>query len=43
MLDDENLLGKENVVDVNVNGVIDGDCFIIYPLLSKTKCRPKKK
>ena len=27
VLDDENLVGKENVVDANVNGVIDGDCF----------------
>ena len=43
MLDDENLLGKEYVVDANVNGVIDEDCFIIYHLISKTKGRPKKK
>ena len=43
MLDDENLVGKENVVDANVNGVIDGDCFISCPPLSKTKGRPKQK
>ena len=43
MLDDENLVGKENVVDANVNGVIDGDCFINCPPLSKTKGRPKQK
>ena len=43
VLDDENLVGKENVVDANVNGVIDGDCFISCPPLSKTKGRPKQK
>ena len=43
VLDDENLVGKENVVDVNVNGVIDGDCFISCHPLSKTKGRPKQK
>ena len=42
-LDDENLVGKENAVDANVNGVIDGDCFINCPPLSKTKGRPKQK
>ena len=40
VLDDENLEGKENVFDANVNGVIDGDCFINCPPLSKT--RPSK-
>ena len=43
MLDDENLVGKENVVDANLNGVINGDCFINCPPLSKTKGRPKQK
>ena len=43
MLDDENLVGKENVVDANVNGVIDGDCFINFPLLSNKKGFPKQK
>ena len=41
VLDNENFVGKENVVDVNVNGVIDGDCFINCPPLSKTKGHPK--
>ena len=43
MLDDENLVRKENMVDANVNGVNNGDCFINYPLLSKAKGRPKQK
>ena len=43
MLDDENLVGKENVVDANVNGVIDGDCFINCPPLVKTKRLSKAK
>ena len=43
VLDDENLVHKENVVDANVNGVIDGDCFINCPLLSKRKGLPKQK
>ena len=43
MLDDENLVGKENVVDANVNGVIDGDRFINCPLLLNKKGRPKQK
>ena len=42
-MDDENLVRKENMVDVNVNGVNNGDYFINYPLLSKAKGRPKQK
>ena len=43
MLNDENLVDKENMVDANANDVIDGDCFVCCPLLSKTKGRPKQK
>ena len=43
MVDDENLVDKENMVDANVNDMIGGDCFINCPLLSKTKGRPKQK
>ena len=43
VLDDEKLVGKENVVDVNVNGVIDGDSFNNCPPLWKTKGHPKQK
>ena len=42
-MDDENLVNKENMVDANVNDMIDGDCFINCPSLSKTKGRPKQK
>ena len=37
VLDDENLVEKENMVDANVNDMIDGDYFINCPQLSKTK------
>ena len=37
MVDDKNLVDKENMVDANVNDMIGGDCFINCPLLSKTK------
>ena len=43
MLNDENLVDKENMVDPIVNDAIDGDCFVRCPLLSKTKGRPKQK
>ena len=43
MLSDENLVDKENMVDVNPNDAIDGDCFVHCPPLSKTKGRPKQK
>ena len=43
MVDDENLVDKGNMVDDNVNDMIDGDCFINCPPLSKTKGHPKQK
>ena len=43
MLSDGNLVDKENMVDVNANDAIDGDCFVHCPPLSKTKGRPKQK
>ena len=43
VVDDENLVDKENTVDANVNDMIDGDCFINYPSLSKIKGHPKQK
>ena len=43
MLDDKNLVGKENVVDANVNSVNNGDCFINCLPLLKTKGCPKQK
>ena len=43
VVDDENLVDKENTVDANVNDMIDGDYFINRPPLSKTKGRPKQK
>ena len=42
-MDDENLVDEENMVDTNVNDMIDGDCFINCPPLSKTKGHPKQK
>ena len=42
VLTDENLVGKKNVVDANVNGVIAGDCFINFPFLLKINNRPKQ-
>ena len=42
VVDDENLVDKENMVDANVNDMIDGDCFINCPPLSKPKGRPKQ-
>ena len=39
----ENLADKENIVDANVNDMIDWDCFINCPPLSKTKGCPKQK
>ena len=43
VVNDENLVDKENMVDANVNDMIDGDCFINCPPHSKTKGRPKQK
>ena len=43
VVDDENLVDKENTVDANVNDMIVGDCFINCPLLSKIKVHPKQK
>ena len=43
VVDNENLADKENMVDANVNDIIDWDCFINFPLLLKTKGRPKQK
>ena len=43
VLDDKNLVGKENVVDANVNSVNNGDCFINCLPLLKTKGCPKQK
>ena len=43
VVDDENLVDKENMVDSNVNDIIDGDCFINCPPLSKTKGCPRQK
>ena len=43
VVDDENLVDKENMVDSNVNDIIDGDCFINCPPLSKTKGRSRQK
>ena len=41
VLNDENIVDKENMVDANANDAIDGDCFVHCPPLSKTKGRPK--
>ena len=43
MVDDENLVDKENMVDANANDAIDGDCFVCCPPLSKKKGHPKQK
>ena len=43
VVDDENLVDKENMVHANVNDMIDGDCFINCPPLSKTKGCPRQK
>ena len=43
VVDDKNLVDKENMIDANVNDMIDGDCFINCPPLSKTKGCPKQK
>ena len=42
VLDDESLVGKDKMVDANVNGAIDGDFFINCPPLSKTKAIQRK-
>jgi hypothetical protein len=42
VLDDENLVDYENMVDVNINDVVSGDCFFHCPPISKTKGRPKQ-
>ena len=36
-------MDKETNIDCDVNGVIDEDCFITCPSISKTKGRPKQK
>ena len=43
MVDDENLVDKENMVDVNVNDMIDGDCFINLSSALKDKRSSKAK
>ena len=43
VVDDENLVDRENMVDANVNDMIDGDYFINCPPLSKSKGHPKQK
>ena len=36
-------MDNENMVDVNVNDVVSGDCFIHCPPISKMKGQPKQK
>ena len=43
MLNDENLVDKENMVDAYGNDAIDGDCFVRCPPFSKMKGHPKQK
>ena len=43
VVDNENLADKENTVDANVNDMIDWDCLINCPPLSKAKGCPKQK
>ena len=43
VVDDKNLVNKENMIDANINDMIDGDCFINCPPLSKAKGCPKQK
>ena len=43
VLNDENLVDKEDLVDANANDAINGDCFVYCPPLSKMKGCPKQK
>ena len=43
VLNDEDLVDMETNINGDVNDVIDEDCFISCPPMSKTKGRPKKK